>query len=120
VRNRRLTKSEIETAMQLFDKVRSELDQLSGGDPELLFALRRRIYIRLMYEERSTPAKRNKLKAGKWKAQKGLCAICSKEMALKHSELDRTKASAGYTFENTRLVHHECHVADQAEKKFKD
>jgi hypothetical protein len=46
--------------------------------------------------------------------QNGLCAICKKELPLKYSEMDRTNASAGYTRENTRLLHRECHVADQA------
>jgi hypothetical protein len=41
-------------------------------------------------------------------------------MPLKHSELDRTEAFLGYTEENTRLVHHECHVADQRSKNFSD
>ncbi len=118
--NRRLTKNEISFTTRLLDEVREELRKLSGGDPELLFAMRRRIYIRLMYDERSSPAERHKLKTKKWEEQKGLCAICDKEMPLKHSELDRTKASAGYTSENTRLVHHDCHVADQAAKKFND
>ena len=36
------------------------------------------------------------------------------------SELDRFKASDGYTVENTRLNHHECHVADQRAKGFSD
>ena len=41
-------------------------------------------------------------------------------MEQKGSELDRFKASDGYTVENTRLVHHECHVADQKAKGYSD
>ena len=61
-----------------------------------------------------------KLKRLKWKAQEGHCAICEKPIKQEGSELDRAKASDGYTVENTRLVHHECHVADQKAKGFSD
>ena len=55
-----------------------------------------------------------------WKTQKGKCAICGRAMEQKGSEINRTKASDGYTVENTRLVHHECHVAEQAKKRLTD
>ncbi len=48
----------------------------------------------------------------------GRFAICGKPMDQKGSELDRFKASDGYTVENTRLTHHEYHVADQAAHKY--
>jgi hypothetical protein len=35
-----------------------------------------------------------------------MCPICSKQLPEKYAELDRFGASAGYTVENTRLVHH--------------
>jgi len=74
---------------------------------------------RLMYWVCSTPAERSKLKAAKWKAQRGLCAMCDKPMDVKGSELDRADPVDGYTAENTRLVHHACHRADQATKGFR-
>jgi hypothetical protein len=79
---------------------------MSSGDPELLFALRRRIIVKLTHDERGTPAHRNKIKRLKRAAQNGMCPICSKQLPEKYAELDRFGASAGYTVENTRLVHH--------------
>lgn len=63
----------------------------------LLFALRRRLFTLLMYWERNTPAERTKIKAAKWKAQRGLCAICDEPMDVKGSELDRADPVDGYT-----------------------
>ena len=116
--NRRLTPPEITSLNTLQAQTVDALAKLAGGDPELLFALRRRLYTRLMHLERGTPMHRTKLKRVKWKAQEGICALCQKPMDQKGSELDRFKASDGYTVENTRLVHHECHVKDQAEKGY--
>ena len=118
--NRRLTPPEIASLNELQDVTVAALQFLAGDDAELLFALRRRLHTRLMHLERGTPMHRTKLKRLKWKAQEGRCAICDKSMDQKGSELDRTKASDGYTVENTRLVHHGCHVADQAAKGFSD
>jgi hypothetical protein len=53
------------------NKVRAQLQALGAGDPELLFAYRRRIHIRLMQDERGTPVLRRKLKSLKLKEQKG-------------------------------------------------
>ncbi len=118
--NRRLTPSEIASLNSLQAQTVDALAKLAGEDPELLFALRRRLYTRLMHLERGTPAHRTKLKAEKWKAQGGICAMCDKNMPQKGSELDRFVAWKGYTAENTRLVHHECHVDDQRRKGFTD
>ncbi len=71
----------------------------------------------LKYEIPST-AERNKLKALKWKAQQGLCSLCGKPVEQKNSELDRIEAFLGYTDGNVRLLHHECHVRDQARKGY--
>jgi hypothetical protein len=116
---RRLSESESKKANALLDRIRVRLQALSAGDPELLFAYRRRIQIRLMHDERGTPAHRRKLKTQKWIAQKGKCAICHKKMAQAESELDRLKASAGYTPRNTRLVHHICHRKQQASRGYR-
>jgi hypothetical protein len=40
------------------------------------------------------------------------------ELPQKGSELDRTEAFHGYVESNVRLVHHECHVSDQAKKGY--
>jgi hypothetical protein len=50
--------------------------------------------------------------------QAGLCALCGEQLPEKGSELDRTEAFHGYVEANVRLVHHHCHVNDQASKKF--
>jgi hypothetical protein len=41
-----------------------------------------------------------------------------KPLPEKGAELDRFEAKLGYTAQNTRLVHHECHIEDQAKKKY--
>jgi hypothetical protein len=84
----------------------------------LLWALRRKLAKELTYLERSTPMKRRILKAVMWAKQKGRCALCRKEMPLKNSELDRIDTILGYVETNVRLVHHECHIEDQARKRY--
>jgi hypothetical protein len=116
--NRKLSPVEIAAAVTLHNSIRKRLDKMSAGDPELLFALRRRLIVKLTHDERGTPAHRNKIKQLKRAEQNGMCPICSKELPLKYAELDRFSASAGYTMENTRLVHHDCHIKDQAEKAY--
>jgi len=44
--------------------------------------------------------------------------MCGEILPLKDIELDRLEAYFGYTAENTRLVHHKCHIADQKKKKY--
>lgn len=102
----------------LFERVKVELDALSGGDARLMWALRRKLAKELVYIERSTPAARNKLKALMWGKQNGNCALCSQPMPQKGSELDRFEAYLGYVESNVRLVHHECHIKDQAGKGY--
>jgi hypothetical protein len=116
---RRLTDSESKKANALLDNIRARLQVLAAGDPELLFAYRRRIHIRLMQDERGRPALRRKLKAQKWLDQNGKCALCLEALPKAESELDRLKASAGYTAANTRLVPHACHRKQQAKRGFK-
>jgi hypothetical protein len=113
-----LTPEQSAEANELLNHVRARLETLSGGDPKLLHHLRRRIYIRLSHDERDSPAARRKLKDSKWKQQRGICALCFEELPEKETELDRLDPYAGYTPENTRLVHHECHRKQQAEKGF--
>lgn len=117
--NPRLTQEEREELFApLLEKVKIQLDVSSGGDLRVLWAMRRKLAKELMYLERSTPAIRSKLKKLKWEAQKGFCAICQTSLAQKNSELDRVEAYLGYTERNTQLVHHECHVNDQAKKGY--
>ena len=102
----------------LFERVKADLHALSGGDARLMWALRRKLAKELVYIERSTPTARNKLKALMWAKQKGSCALCSQPMPQKGSELDRFEAYPGYVESNVRLVHHKCHIKDQAGKGY--
>lgn len=116
--NRQLSEQELERANQLLDEIRAKLTTLSEGDKELLFAYRRKIYKELTYDERSKPMVRRKLKDQKWKEQRGLCALCGKELPDRYTVLDRLNAVDGYTKENTRLIHQECDVKFQEGKGY--
>jgi hypothetical protein len=116
--NRQLSSDELVEANALLGEIRLRLEALSEGDGELLFAFRRKIFKELTYDERSKPMVRRKLKDQKWKEQRGLCTICGKELPEKYTVLDRLHAAAGYTKENTRLIHQECDVAHQASKGY--
>jgi len=116
--NRTLTATELKQANSLLAETRLRLQDLSGGDPELLFAFRRKIYKELTYDERGKPTERAKLKAVKHALQGGRCAECGDEMPLRYSELDRKRAADGYSPENTELVHASCHQTRQALKNY--
>lgn len=116
--NRHLTPEELKRANALLAEVRSKLEALSQGDRDLLFAYRRKVFKELIYDERSKPMIRRKLKDQKWKEQRGLCAICGKELPEKYTVLDRMNAADGYTKGNTRLIHQDCDVAHQASKGY--
>jgi hypothetical protein len=117
--NPQLTKIQREMLFKpLFGHVKAELERLSSGDEAILWALRRKLAKELTYLERDPPGKRNKLKRIKRKEQNNICPLCKKVLPEKNAELDRFKASLGYTRENTRLVHHECHVAQQEKRKY--
>ena len=116
--NRQLSPEELVLANELLAEVRAKLETLSSGDNDLRFALRRKVYKELTYDERSKPTVRRKLKDHKWKEQRGLCALCGKELPTKYTVLDRFNAADGYTSENTRLIHQECDVSHQASKGY--
>lgn len=116
--NLRLSKTEIEEARLLLTMVRTSLGQLAGDDHELLFALRRKVYKELVYDERSKPAVRRKLKDLKRQQQGGLCSKCSQQLPLKYCILDRFVASSGYTVENTQLICSACDVSIQQSRTY--
>lgn len=113
-----LTVDQLAAARALLDEVRERLASLSGQDRELLFAYRRKVYKELMYDERSKPSVRRRLKALKMTEQAGLCALCNEQLPAKGAVLDRTRALDGYVADNTRLVHGSCDVAQQALKGY--
>jgi hypothetical protein len=116
----RLTTDQIERQFQpLLARILADLEA-TATDSENLWALRRKLAKTLIYWERGKPMHRRKLKRQKYAEQNGLCAMCGKVLLEKgrYAELDRLEAHEGYTNENTRLVHHQCHIADQQEKGY--
>jgi hypothetical protein len=107
-----------ELFVPLFATTRAELDRLSAGDDRLLWALRRKLTKELIYLERGTPQMRNALKRRKMIAQNGICPLCRQKLPPSGAELDRTESYVAYTDDNTRLVHHGCHISDQQRKKY--
>jgi hypothetical protein len=116
--NRNLDTEELKLAHSLLNEIREKLDALAAGNPNLLFAYRRKIYKELIYLERGKPMTRRNIKLQKFDQQGGKCAHCNGEMKISYSELDRKNAVDGYTIENTELVHAECHRARQAAKGY--
>ena len=84
----------------------------------MLHQMRRYVAKRLEFDERGTPTMRRKLHELKWKRQMGICALCPDPLPERGAELDRLIATQGYTEENTRLVHHDCHRKAQEAKGF--
>jgi hypothetical protein len=118
--NRQLTTVEIETLFRpLIAEVRGQLQTLSAGDTDLLWALRRKLAKELTYDERSRPGDRRALKAYKRGEQKGLCALCSQPLPEKYVTLDRFEAMLGYVKENTRLICQPCDIKVQQERGYK-
>lgn len=115
---RRLTDDERAYAQTIIDTARISVAQYVGSDRELLHMMRRYVFKALLYDERSTPAARIKLKRQKHLEQNGKCAQCGQDLELRYSELDRKVAMLGYTSTNTRLVHHGCHIDDQTAKGY--
>lgn len=116
--NRRLTPAELEDVRLLLAMVRAGLRQLAGDNAELLFALRRKVYKELSYDERDKPMVRRKLKALKRAEQAGQCLACSQPLPDKYCVLDRFTAAAGYTAENTRLICQACDIAIQKSRGY--
>ncbi|HEX7679757.1 MAG TPA: hypothetical protein VF713_16625 [Thermoanaerobaculia bacterium] len=94
------------------------MNDLSEGDPSLLWALRRKLAKELFYDERGKPTHRKLLKATKRGEQQNKCAVCQKELPAKNAVLDRHEAMKGYTAENTRLICPECDVQIQTERGY--
>lgn len=102
----------------LFAEIVAMITEAADGDDDRLWALRRKIAKELVYLERSRPGDRSRLKKAMRAKQGGLCALCGQELPEKGAELDRRVAKLGYIESNVRLVHHECHISDQAAKGY--
>lgn len=104
--------------MPLIRLVRERLDELSGGDPALRFALNRKLFKDLSYDERGKPMNRKALKAQKRRDQSGICTECRAPLPETDAVLDRFSAIEGYTPENTRLICSPCDRRIQHERGF--
>ena len=113
-----LSKESRDKAVLILEWLRADILAAAAGDRDLIFQMKRYISKRLEFDERGTPTQRRKLKDLMWKKQRGLCALCSKELPERGAELDRFKAIDGYTVENTQLVCHACHRATQELRDF--
>src|SRR5207249_2365341 len=102
----------------ILEEVRARLSGASGGDRQLLWALRRKLAKELTYDERGKPMHRVKLKALKRGEQSGRCALCGEPLPERNAVLDRTEAMLGYTPENTRLLCPRCDHNVQVERGF--
>ena len=118
--NRQLTPKELrDLVIPLLMELRERLVAVTKGDKELLWALRRKIFKELMYDERGKPMYRVALKKKKKAEQNNRCAHCNKRLPAKGSVLDRLKAMAGYTVENTRLLCPKCDTKIQVKRGYR-
>lgn len=116
--NRNLSPDELAKARGLLASVRQGLLDLAGDDKELLFALRRKLYKELSYDERDRPSVRRKLKIFKRQEQGGLCAVCQQPLPASYCILDRRVASLGHTAENTQLICQHCDTEVQRSRGY--
>lgn len=118
--NRQLTTEELQKLFApLMADVRQRLEKLSGGDKDLLWALRRKLFKELTYDERGKPMQRKKLKDMKRAEQDNKCASCAKPLPWKYAVLDRIEAMGGYTPQNTRLICQDCDTKTQVQRGYK-
>lgn len=118
--NRQLSKDELDMLFSpLITEVRKRLVEQSGGNEDLLWALRRKLSKELSYDERGKPLQRRKLKDQKRAEQDNKCAICGISLPVKYVVLDRIEAMKGYVPENTRLLCRECDTKVQVERGYK-
>jgi ribosomal protein L44E len=118
--NRQLSSEEIEHLFSpLISDVRQRLSDLSKGDKDLLWALRRKLYKELTYDERGKPMHRRKLKGVKRAEQDNKCPLCLESLPSEYAVLDRIEAMKGYTQENTRLLCQSCDTRIQQERGYK-
>ncbi|MCA1594322.1 MAG: hypothetical protein LC754_17185 [Acidobacteria bacterium] len=118
--NRQLSSEELEHLFApLITEVRRRLDDLSQGDKDLLWALRRKLSKELIYDERGKPTQRRKLKELKRVEQDNKCHQCKTSLPLKYVVLDRIEAMQGYTPENTHLLCQACDIQVQHERGYK-
>ena len=104
-----LNNAQRDAARAILDHVRGEIDRLSNGDADVLFAARRYIKARLQLDERGAAQQRGRLRTRLFDRQQGKCTICAKPLAKLSGAHVHRGGPGGYTEENTILVHPECH-----------
>jgi len=113
-----LTDEQLQKVRKLLETIRGELSTIANGDVKVLHHSRRYLQKRLEFEERDTPAHRNKLKLTLVAKQQGKCARCGEPLPPRDSELDRADPILGYSEENCTLIHHDCHRKAQAARNY--
>jgi len=116
--SRRLTDDERAKLAPLLDDVRVKLRELADGDEGLHWALRRRFWNQLQYDERLRPQYRAALKRKKNIEQAGLCNVCKQPLPKSNAVLDRHDAMLGYTMENTQLLCGACDRNKQIKNRY--
>lgn len=116
--HRTLDETELATARALLSDIRALIDTAAGTDERLRFALNRKVYKELSYDERGKPNARQSLKARMVKAQDGHCAGCAKPLPDNDTVLDRLSADAGYVEGNVRVLCRPCDLAIQRGRGF--
>jgi hypothetical protein len=114
--NRTLTEIELAVAREVLAEIRARIDGIAGADEGLRFALNRKIYKELSYDERGKPNARASLKARAVKAQDGKCARCSEPLPETDTVLDRLVPEKGYVEGNVRVLCRPCDLAIQKER----
>ena len=117
--NYNLNPLELKKANTLLGRVRKSILDYSNGDLDLEFALRRKIYKELTYDERGKPSLRKKLKVKKRLYQNNLCTSCKQILPLKYAVLDRLNAKDGYTEGNTNLICPDCDTKIQQSRSYR-
>ena len=116
--NRALDEAELAVARTLVAEFRARIDEAAGEDERLRFALNRKIYKELTYDERGKPNARQSLKARTAKAQNGQCAICAKPLPEHDTVLDRLAAEKGDVEGNVRVLCRPCDLTIQRERGY--
>lgn len=116
--NRTLNEAELAQARTLLADIRTLIAGIAGDDEGLRFALNRKVYKELSYDERGKPNARQSLKARQIKAQDGKCAACTQPLPETDTVLDRLLAQTGYVEGNVRVLCRRCDLKIQRERGF--
>ena len=113
--NRTLDENELVAARALLADIRALIDTAAADDEGLRFALNRKVYKELSYDERGRPNARQSLKARAVKAQGGACANCAAMLPENDTVLARLETEKGFVEGNVRVLCRKCDLALQRE-----